>query len=127
MTTKPVGSPADAPVDAIDAGTAVIKGLAAGTYYLEETEAPAGYNKLTEMVKLELKPGAADGEVDVMVAGPDGQPVAAENDTVEVLNKTGSLLPSTGGMGTTLFYVLGAVLVLGAAIALVAKRRVREQ
>lgn len=127
VTTKPVGSPADAPVDAIDAGTAVIKGLALGTYYLEETEAPAGYNKLTEMVKLELKPGATDGEVDVMVAGPDGQPVAAENDTVEVLNQTGTPLPSTGGMGTTMFYVLGAVLVLGAAIALVAKRRVREQ
>ena len=127
VTTKPVGSPADAPVDAIDAGTAVIKGLALGTYYLEETEAPAGYNKLTEMVKLELKPGATDGEVDVMVAGPDGQPVAAENDTVEVLNQTGTPLPSTGGMGTTMFYVLGAVLVLGAAIARVAKRRVREQ
>ena len=95
-----------------------INGLDNGTYYLEEVQAPAGYNKVKERIEVKIENANLDATV---------------NDTdytgggIEVVNRTGAELPSTGGMGTTMFYVLGAVLVLGAAIALVAKRRVREQ
>ena len=95
-----------------------IDGLDNGTYYLEEVQAPAGYNKVKERIEVKIENANLDADV---------------NDTdytgggIEVVNRTGAELPSTGGMGTTMFYVLGAVLVLGAAIALVAKRRVREQ
>lgn len=95
-----------------------INGLDNGTYYLEEVQAPAGYNKVKERIEVKIENANLD---------------ATEKDTdytgggIEVVNRTGAELPSTGGMGTTMFYVLGAVLVLGAAIALVAKRRVREQ
>lgn len=111
-----------------DNGLAHFKGLALGTYYLEETDAPAGYNKLTHLVKVELVAGKTDGSVVVKVYDETGTEFEeVPGGIVTVVNNAGSLLPSTGGMGTTMFYVLGAVLVLGAAIALVAKRRVREQ
>lgn len=111
-------------------GQVRIDGLAYGIYYLEETKAPAGYNKLTYLVKVELAPDpdGAEGSVLVKVYDEKGEnPQVMTDGIVTVVNNAGSLLPSTGGMGTTMFYVLGAVLVLGAAIALVAKRRVREQ
>lgn len=117
-------------VDAIetDNGLAHFKGLALGTYYLEETDAPAGYNKLTHLVKVELVAGKTDGSVVVKVYDENGTEFEeVPGGVVTVVNNAGTLLPSTGGMGTTMFYVLGAVLVLGAAIALVAKRRTREQ
>ena len=95
-----------------------INGLDNGTYYLEEVQAPAGYNKVKERIEVKIK----DANLDATVNDTD-----YTSGGIEVVNRTGAELPSTGGMGTTMFYVLGAVLVLGAAIALVAKRRVREQ
>ena len=95
-----------------------IDGLDNGTYYLEEVQAPAGYNKVKERIEVKIK----DANLDATVNNTD-----YTSGGIEVVNRTGAELPSTGGMGTTMFYVLGAVLVLGAAIALVAKRRVREQ
>lgn len=90
-------------------GTATFGGLADGTYHLIETEAPAGYNPLT-------------APVPVTVAGSNTD-TAKLSVTAEVENKTGTTLPSTGGMGTTVFYVLGAVLVMGAVVLLVTKKR----
>lgn len=92
-----------------------IEGLDAGTYYLTETEQPAGYNKLKDPVKVVIK---EDGTITV---GEDTTTV----DEVKVLNNTGSLLPSTGGSGTTLIYILGAVLVLGSSVVLITKKRMR--
>lgn len=93
-------------------GEAFFEGLADGTYYLVETKAPAGYNQLTEAK-------------DVMVTGSitDATKLSV---TAEVANSTGTLLPSTGGMGTTIFYVLGAVLVVGAGVLLVTKKRMSQ-
>ena len=97
----------------IEAGTAQIFGLREGAYYLEETVAPAGYNMLTERE-----------EIVINQAGDADKNGYMDNIT-KIINKTGSLLPSTGGMGTTLFYIVGAVLLLGAVILLVVRRRMR--
>ena len=93
-------------------GAATFGGLANGDYYLVETKAPAGYNQLTEPYK-------------VTVAGSDTD-TAKLSVTAKVANNTGALLPSTGGMGTTVFYVLGFVLVLGAVVLLVTKKRMSD-
>lgn len=108
--------------EVIQAGQATISGLGNGTYYLEETAAPDGYNLLTERVKVEIK----DSNI-VAAAGEDGKFVASDGDTgIIVVNETGIVLPGTGGMGTTIFYTLGGVLVVGAAILLVTKKRVHD-
>ena len=93
-------------------GAASFDGIANGTYYLEEIEAPAGYNQLKEPVQVTVNGGTAEAQLTVT------QPVA---------NSTGTELPSTGGMGTTLFYTLGAILVLGAGVLLVTKKRMSEK
>ena len=98
-------------------GEASFDGLADGTYYLVETKAPAGYNQLDKPVKVEVHDGGHNA------------PVTNENDltvTATVTNKTGAVLPSTGGMGTTIFYVLGFVLVVGAGVLLVTKKRMSQ-
>lgn len=91
-----------------DSGAASFDGLANGDYWLVETKAPAGYNQMTEAQKVVVKGGDTVEELSV---------------TANVENQAGTLLPSTGGMGTTVFYVLGAVLVVGAGVLLVTKKR----
>ncbi|MDY4138918.1 MAG: SpaH/EbpB family LPXTG-anchored major pilin [Eubacteriales bacterium] len=93
-------------------GKFTIKGLDADTYYLTETQAPAGYNKLAGPITIVIND---EGKtlVDTKVV-----------DEVKVLNQSGTELPSTGGIGTTVFYVVGGLLVVGAFILLVSKRRV---
>lgn len=87
-----------------------------GEYYLTETKALSGYNKLDAPIKVTIK-----GQV-INV----GEGVNVKN-TVEVLNNKGSLLPSTGGMGTTLIYLIGAALVLGSGIVLANKKRAKAK
>ena len=96
-------------------GAASFDGIADGTYYLEETAAPAGYNMLKEPVSVTVN-GANATEADL----------SALTVTENVANSTGALLPSTGGIGTTIFYVLGAVLVIGAGVLLVTRRRMNK-
>lgn len=95
-----------------------IEGLDADTYYLTETKQPDGYNKLAAPVKVVI------GEDGKLTIGSATTSVAADTQ-VEIENKTGSLLPSTGGRGTTLFYILGGILVLGSAVVLITKRRMK--
>lgn len=95
-----------------DNGVASFDGLADGTYYLEETKAPNGYNLLPEPVKIVVDGSAATAD-----------DLTALTNTQEVANQSGAELPSTGGIGTTIFYVLGSVLVLGAVVLLVTKKR----
>lgn len=95
-------------------GRVDIQGLEAGKYYLKETEAPKGYNKIQKSIMIEI---LEDGTIKV-----DGNPITGD---VRVQNNTGSLLPSTGGMGTTLIYVVGSILVLASGIVLFSKRKER--
>ena len=99
-------------------GKFTIKGLDGDTYYLKETQAPAGYNVLKSAVTVTIN--STDGTVTYTY---DGQNATGE---VKVLNNTGAELPSTGGIGTTIFYVLGGVLVVGAAVLLVTKKRMER-
>lgn len=84
------------------------------TYYLYETKAPNGYNKLTAPVTITI-----DGDGNVTGCTTTNH----EIQTLYVENKTGSTLPSTGGMGTKLFYTIGGILMAGAAIVLVVRKR----
>ena len=95
-------------------GKFTITGLDSDTYYLEEIVAPAGYNLLKDPITVTVK---NDGTVSY----------GDSTGEVRVLNSTGTELPSTGGMGTTIFYVLGGVLMAGAFVLLVVRKRMRTE
>ena len=101
-------------------GTFKISGLDAGTYYLEEIKAPAGYNMLKDPIKVVITE-----EIDAATNTGTATVTYNENFTgpVKVENKTGTELPSTGGIGTTIFYIVGSLLAVGAVILLVTKKR----
>lgn len=101
-----------------------INGLKAGTYYLHEIEAPEGYNKLTAPVKVTItETKGEDGKV-TGVTYMVGETDQSTNDTVKVENKTGSMLPSTGGMGTIGLTVLGVGVV---ALGVLAPKKKKEK
>ena len=101
-----------------------IKGLDDETdYYLYETKAPTGYNRVTTAVNFKIS-------VTYNNDGSDVTNIAytnADNGVVEIINNKGSVLPSTGGIGTTIFYIIGVVLLAGAAIILVTRRRMNAE
>lgn len=104
-------------ITGVDGYNLHVNGLAAGTYYLVETKAPEGYNKLTDPIKVTI---IKDGDTNWTVKKND----TAENDKIiDVENSTGSILPSTGGMGTIAFTVVAALLVLGVAVSFIRDRK----
>lgn len=96
-------------------GAAEFKGLKDGTYSLVETASPDGYNMLTYAVTVVIH-----GEVATQ------ENMSALTVTAKVANNTGTTLPETGGIGTTIFYVLGALLVVGASVLLITKKRMNN-
>ncbi len=122
-------------------GIIIVKGLAAdGTYKLHETEAPDGYNALNSDVLVDAEQIKASTKTLTIYKDAEGNITDQKDNTQEVevpfdvnvaakniVNQTGAELPSTGGMGTTIFYVIGGILVVGAGILLVVKRRMRGQ
>lgn len=122
------------------------KGTDAGQYKLVETTVPAGYNKAADVeitVTATYDTDSADPKLTSLTVSPETAGFVVESTTPttgdgddavstttysgnivgKILNQKGSVLPSTGGIGTTIFYVLGAILVLGAGIVLVTRRR----
>ena len=111
-------------------GDILIEGLNVGTYYLEETEAPVGYNKLTEPIEVEITAttSVTSGSETVQYKNSSETSYTPATDaTVKVLNNAGTQLPSTGGIGTTLFYVIGGGLMAVAAVLLVTKKRMNNK
>lgn len=118
-------------------GLFVVKGLDDGTYYLKEEKAPSGYNKLTNEITVVITAttsnvqnwdGTAATALTKLEVTADGEAGTTSLDNgsaaITVANNAGSTLPETGGIGTTIFYVVGAVLVLGAVVLLVTRKRV---
>lgn len=102
-------------IETTSTGDVVINGLDADTYSMIEIEAPSGYNLLGSVVNVQISNNDSIGTYKV-----EG---TTDNLTVKVANSTGSLLPSTGGIGTTIFYIVGAALIIVAVSALVIKRK----
>lgn len=99
-------------------GKATVKGFDDNTiYWLEETKAPDGYNKLAGRVEVEF------GTKANISTSMTGDTWVEGNGGVHIVNKTGSLLPGTGGMGTTVLYMAGGVLVIAAGALLIFRRR----
>lgn len=145
-----VSTVAEASVLKSDAnGLFKVIGLDDGTYTLTETKAPTGYNLLNNPVSLTLDATTANGQnwddfvatdaltnLTLTVDTGDAQPAKTpgEGDSfgqygvveTTVLNTSGSSLPSTGGIGTTIFYVAGGVLVVGAGVLLITKKRAKD-
>lgn len=124
-----------------DSGVIVVKGVKSGTYEIKEVTAPAGYNKLTAPVTVEAVKTSQTSTHTTVYLDENGNTTNTQTEkTIEVnvdietiaatavvvVNKAGTELPSTGGMGTTIFYVLGAVLVVGAGVLLVTKKRMSQ-
>lgn len=126
-TVAPAGY-TDPVVKVMTAGKITIKGLDDATeYYLYETKAPAGYNRLTDAVKFKITAtynDTGDSYTNVTAAVND---VDQSSVSVQVANNKGSTLPSTGGIGTTLFYVIGGGLMAVAAVLLVTKKRMNNK
>lgn len=97
-------------------GAIAVTGLDSGSYILTETATLSGYNLLNDTISVEI---AADGNVTYKLTSAAGAAAGA----ITIVNTAGAELPSTGGIGTTIFYVVGSILVIGAAVLLVTKKR----
>ena len=104
----------------VDEGIVRIVGFDNGRYYLEETAAPSGYTKLASRVEFIISDN--NWYATVTEVAP-GSKLLTVGSGIEVVNKAGSVLPETGGFGTTLFITVGTILVLGAGVLLVTKKR----
>ena len=116
-------------------------GLDDGTYYLKETKAPAGYNLLSSEITVVITATTSNGQtwtdgqassaLTELKVTANNEPGTVDNNkgiaSITVANNKGSTLPETGGMGTTIFYVLGSILVLGAAVLLITRKRMGAQ
>jgi LPXTG-motif cell wall-anchored protein len=113
-----------------------VKGVASGIYDITETDAPDGYNALTAPVSVEATKLTDTTTSVTKYLDADGNVTNTETttavtytnnnlaaDVLVVVNHTGAQLPSTGGMGTTLFYAVGGILVVAAVVFLVSKKR----
>lgn len=126
-------------------GKFIISGLDDGTYYLTETKAPKDvngndYNMLEEPIKVVISASTENNQEWKFISSSDALTalsVTADGEEAEiddnkgigsfnVENNKGTSLPSTGGIGTTLFYMVGGVLVVGAGVTLIAKKRVKD-
>ena len=103
-------------------GIVTIKGLKNAKYTLKETKAPKGYNQIKDGVPVDLTQGS------IKTTYTSG---TTYNNTTDggygVLNNAGTVLPGTGGIGTTIFYLIGGGLMVAAAVLLIAKKRMENK
>lgn len=117
-------------IETVEGKTVNISGLDKKVYYLKETVPPAGYNGLTERVTVDLSTGSKKVTTGYLTAGTDStydKANASSIGGVAVENNAGTTLPSTGGIGTTIFYVVGGGLMVAAAILLITKKRMENR
>lgn len=129
VVTKDTDSTKINVVGYVDAnGVLTFEGLGEGTYTITELVAPNGYNLLKAPITITITANATlDGCTWTVKNGETGLTAGADHlFAFNVVNNAGTELPSTGGIGTTVFYVLGSVLVLGAIVLLVTKRRMKR-
>ena len=126
-TVNPVQVGAGLSYDMVSASTEVgsgfnlkLNGLAAGDYWIVETDAPDGYNGVTAPIKVTVTV-SADNDVNNWTISQNG--TAVSDKVIDIENSTGSILPGTGGMGTILFTVIGVALVIAVAGSFVVSRR----
>jgi LPXTG-motif cell wall-anchored protein len=103
-------------------GTLRFEGLGAGEFTITEIKAPDGYNMLTEELKVTIT-WNEETKLFEYTGATDENGVAR----VTIINQAGTELPSTGGTGTTIFYLAGGILVLAAVVLLVSKKRMSAQ
>lgn len=116
--------------DEIEVGRAILEGVNLHVnYYLEETQSPAGYNLLDGRIKATMTTDPNNSSK-VYVNGSDHIAIVEEgvykSGGLRVVNQAGIVLPETGGIGTTIFYVSGATLALGAIVLFITKRRMED-
>ena len=99
-----------------DKGQFNVKGLDAGTYYLKETTTPTGYNTCG-LTTVTIKANHTGNRIEL----------DSSNLSTTIINNSGTVLPSTGGIGTTIFYVVGGGLMVAAAILLITKKRMENR
>lgn len=104
-------------------------GLDAGTYILKETKAPDGYNKASDIEFTISAVYNENNELTSLSAGNDDMTISIDSGSIEVdvENKSGSSLPTTGGIGTTILYVVGGILIVSAGVALITKKRIQDE
>ena len=113
-------------IETVAGKTVKISGLDKKVYYLEETVPPVGYNGLTERVTVDLSTGSKKVTNGYFTDGTYDEASADSIGGVAVVNNAGTILPGTGGIGTTIFYVIGGGLMAAAAILLITKKRMEN-
>lgn len=137
-TTSEIDTPVKMVVTSGEDGKVIFKGLGEGTYTIEETVVPAGYNKCENIVihiTCTKPESVTSGEEEATWTKGTGTNPADKIEVgattgiyaTDVINMSGTTLPSTGGIGTTIFYIIGGILVLGAAILLITKKRMSRE
>ena len=118
-------------------GVLTFENLGAGTYTISELVSPAGYNLLKSPITVTITWNGTDDEAGMWSVAATSKGVDGVGETINatladnmfsinVVNQAGVTLPSTGGIGTTIFYVVGGLLVLAAVVLLVTKRRMNS-
>lgn len=102
--------------ETVATGNITIKGLNAATYYLYEIAAPSGYNRLTSSVEVIISRQDSSASGSYLVN-------SSSDHVVPIANGTGSVLPSTGGIGTTIFYIVGGILIIAGLAWFIVRRK----
>ena len=111
-------------ITTVSSGMVNIDGLGEGDYWLKETKAPSGFNKPKDPFKINIDAQfATDGTLQTSTVTVDSTANSANDHTVKIENRQGTLLPGTGGMGTVIFTVVGVAVIAGGAAWYVSRRR----